>query len=164
MFDKNTLTNAQVKQYVKRFKNLSADSKDSAITEISSLKQILKKGGTYYKPYQNGLATVTFIFGTAKPSKKQKTKANNALKKGCDYLHKNFNQYFYFLTDWVITHIINTSVSTNLTGTNSFTTSASFLSVAVNSFLNLNTTQEKIDEIVAEYNSILLWEIKNHLS
>jgi len=148
------VTKAKVQAYIKRFKNLSASSKESVITEIPSLKQILNKGGSYNKPYQNALATATFIFGTAKPNQKQKTKANNALKKGCDYLHKNFNEYFYFVRDWLAAYPISTAASTNLTAVSSFTASSVILAGAAGAFLKADATQEKVDEIFTNCYSI----------
>ena len=154
VFDDTSLTNAQIKKYVKRFKNLSADSKNGVIAEIPSTKLILKKGGTYYQAYQNGLATSTYIFGSAKPNAKQRTKANNALKKACDYLHNYFFQIFDFLIDWVDSYSISTSVSTNISSVASITASSAALSAVAKSFLNTSSTQEKIDEIFTTCYSI----------
>ena len=148
------VTKAEVQAYVKRFKNLSADSKSSVIAKISSMKQILKKGGTYYQAYQNGLATAIYIFGTAKPNAKQRTKANNALKRGCDYLHKNFNQYFYYARDWLAAYPISTSVSMNITAISSFTASSTILAAAAGSFLKANATQQQIENIFTNCYSI----------
>ncbi|KAE9552867.1 hypothetical protein FO519_003932 [Halicephalobus sp. NKZ332] len=152
--DTDPVTEAEVQGYVQRFKALSPDTINGIITQIASMKQVLKSGGTYYKPYQNLLSMAIYIFGTATPTADQTTKANNALKKGCVYLHKNFNQYFYFCRNWLSAYPISTSVSMNLTAVSSFTASSAVLAGAATSFLKMNSTQQKIDDIFNECYSI----------
>ncbi|KAE9552868.1 hypothetical protein FO519_003933 [Halicephalobus sp. NKZ332] len=148
------VTKAEVQGYVKKFKNLSADTKNGIIAQIASMEQVLKKSGTYYKAYQNLLSTAIYIFETATPTAKQRTKANNALKKGCDYLHNNFNEYFYYCRNWFSAYPISTSVSMNLTAISSFTASSVVLAGAANVFLQSSSTQQTIDNIFNDCYSI----------
>ena len=148
VFDSIPLTNAKVKKYVKRFRNLSVKSKNSVIAKIPSTKLILKTGETYNQAYQNGLATSVYIFGNSKPNAKQRTKANNALKKACDYLHNYLTEILDFLLSWANAYPTNKSVTTNLTSITSITVASVALSTVLDNFLSLSATQEQIDKIV----------------
>uniref|UniRef100_A0AC34QGF9 Uncharacterized protein n=1 Tax=Panagrolaimus sp. JU765 TaxID=591449 RepID=A0AC34QGF9_9BILA len=144
------LTKEVVDGFVERFRGLSDATKEGAIGQLPSLKQILRPNGTYYKPYQNELATANYIFGTLVPDADQKTKANNALQKGCQYLHKNFNQYFFYVRDWLSAHSISSRVSMNLTAVASFTASASILAPAGKVLLSAEDTQYSIENFFVE--------------